>query len=1073
MAQVYRFFPWTRRGLVAGLPIQSPPPVRGQSSFKVTVTADIMADRSVTLMGPGDVVGIDHRMILGCDPKPASHDMEPNFLVSIAFDAPDFPWLFTPSSAGPDQRLAPWLVLVVLKADTVEGPSITQGRPLPWIKLKDGLPATELPDLADSWAWAHAQRLTTDGDRADAAGLTARPDLNLSRLICPRRLEPAQNYIACLVPAWDAGRDTGLGLPRTNPDAPLAPAWTAASLDLILPIYHHWTFQTGENGDFESLARRLKPMIVSAQGIPSDQARMGRVYLGTADGTDALRGTLPPEALASMIRFDAALEATDRPLPDISQVPVAFAQAAQRAINPSTTEALLPPIYGDRHARRDAVALDRVSTDWLDEVNLDPRCRLDARLGGDVVRQNQEDLMQIAWEQVGDVLAANAQLARSDFLATVAVRALARHTAKLSPDRFLMVTSVLHARTRVGDVTLTGQIAATSLPDRAFDMALRRMTSPVGRVARMAARATPGMATVTKSALSRSMAMALQRDTLAADPSEALRPGIFEQAQILDLTPRADLAVTGMVTEQHLILAADIADQTGQGVQQILELARDTMRANPDALQLVVPVPSPGSVVQMLAIVQRRGAQVGEVQLGTLDARGTYSAVLNLSGAAVKHLDAGGRAAVLNSLSKTTTGQPASGTVTTERGKLQVKVGGVPVDLTKKVRGFMTFGRDGARPAEAGPVGGPRRAPNGRGGIEVAAGPMFVGTLPPLQTTGMDQVLSAFQDLSDAHTAPITASFRPAALADTATPGMATLLRRAIDPTILFARRAAMIVTRPNWLVDPATGSLDQISAAPRITLPFADLLAKLAPERLLPAEVVLPDNSITLLSPNPRFVAAFMIGANHEMNRELLWRSYPTDSRGTPITRFWNWAIPETQDVQAIHNWPRTGPLAGRLANATSDLMAVVVRGRLLRRYPNTHLLAWKIGADGHLATLPDDPNAVPLVMRPPAFKLQMEPDITVVGFGLSPQTFVADKWSLVFLEPVTEARFGLDDNGGLVGVDQDDPDWSTTGVLPGQHLPPSALAIPSANGGAVAGKLLQKQFRYVLHSSELAAII
>ena len=31
------------------------------------------------------------------------------------------------------------------------------------------------------------------------------------------------------------------------------------------------------------------------------------------------------------------------------------------------------------------------------------------------------------------------------------------------------------------------------------------------------------------------------------------------------------------------------------------------------------------------------------------------------------------------------------------------------------------------------------------------------------------------------------------------------------------------------------------------------------------------------------------MAGLNHEMARELLWRGYPTDQRGTVFRRFWD----------------------------------------------------------------------------------------------------------------------------------------------------------------------------------------
>ena len=115
-------------------------------------------------------------------------------------------------------------------------------------------PAEELPPLDESWAWAHAQVLD---DAVDDA-LAHRPLATLSRLVAPRRLEPYRRYISCLVPAFEAGRQAGLGVPADGPDAALAPAWTRDAATVELPVYHHWTFATGRGGDFRSLARKLR-----------------------------------------------------------------------------------------------------------------------------------------------------------------------------------------------------------------------------------------------------------------------------------------------------------------------------------------------------------------------------------------------------------------------------------------------------------------------------------------------------------------------------------------------------------------------------------------------------------------------------------------------------------------------------------------------------------------------------------------------------------------------------------------------------------------------------------------------
>ena len=86
--------------------------------------------------------------------------------------------------------------------------------------------ASELPDLAESWAWAHTQVLTPAGAVNIATELADKPAVNVSRLLAPRRLEPGQRYAACLVPAFDAGVTRGLG-DTPVADAPLGPAWQA------------------------------------------------------------------------------------------------------------------------------------------------------------------------------------------------------------------------------------------------------------------------------------------------------------------------------------------------------------------------------------------------------------------------------------------------------------------------------------------------------------------------------------------------------------------------------------------------------------------------------------------------------------------------------------------------------------------------------------------------------------------------------------------------------------------------------------------------------------------------------
>jgi hypothetical protein len=106
-------------------------------------------------------------------------------------------------------------------------------------------------------------------------------------------------------------------------------------------------------------------------------------------------------------------------------------------------------------------------------------------------------------------------------------------------------------------------------------------------------------------------------------------------------------------------------------------------------------------------------------------------------------------------------------------------------------------------------------------------------------------------------------------------------------------------------------------------------------------------------------------ITANHEMNRELLWRNYPTDMRGTSLRNFWSIrgvkprinsngsiidpATDETfMDIKKIHQW-RVGTTHNALEANTArpvppeNMLVLAIRGELLKKYPNAMVYARK----------------------------------------------------------------------------------------------------------------------------------
>ena len=276
----YQFFPWVARGVGAGLgepDTGDTLPDRLRVDVGVEVNGAVVATTKVQVHGPGDVLGIDPRQIVRTEPTAGTTDFEPNYFAHLELGEAALPWLFTP--AAPDlaaDQLRPWCVLVVVAVQ--DGVTVGPGKVLPVLEIsRPAIPGRELPDLAESWAWVHAQAVAAEGTTPQQA-LAGDERLSLARLLCPRRLDPLTSYHACLVPAFDAGVAAGLGEPVST-ETSIAPAWRSgddAPAELRLPVYHHWQFATGPVGDFESLVQRLQP-----RPVPATVGRRA-MYLGAA-----------------------------------------------------------------------------------------------------------------------------------------------------------------------------------------------------------------------------------------------------------------------------------------------------------------------------------------------------------------------------------------------------------------------------------------------------------------------------------------------------------------------------------------------------------------------------------------------------------------------------------------------------------------------------------------------------------------------------------------------------------------------------------------------------------------------
>lgn len=479
-ATAYQFFSWHRTG-IAGM-IATPDGSKIAPTALLTVTLELngaaLSPMQVALLGPGEARGFDARQIVRTVPEAGASQFESNLFPAVEFARPDFPWIVTPAAATAD-RLRPWLVLAVVEQRkgvtfAPQPSSDGQGSVLVLTIRDPARPGVELPDLATSWAWAHAQAIGPDGVPLTLGDLaTSDPGRVRSRLLCARPLAPNTTYTACVVPAFAIGCKRALGLPITDGDrSTLQPAWTGSETTIQLPVLFSWSFATGSAGDFRSLARQLAPHALSAgTGIRAiDLTRAGFGLPGAPaapmPGVLLPLGDAPPSwGGAQAAAFRAALGSV----------------LAHRG----TTSAplLAPPTYGGIVA--DATATTAGAPTWLINLNLDPRYRAFAGAGARVVERQQESLLAEAWRQLGDAQSANrvvhiAQLTRGA-LATV----VKRRIAPLAFDERLGLTSPLHARVKLpasaeGPAKTVAESLKTAPVPRPLNAALRRATRARG-----------------------------------------------------------------------------------------------------------------------------------------------------------------------------------------------------------------------------------------------------------------------------------------------------------------------------------------------------------------------------------------------------------------------------------------------------------------------------------------------------------------------------------------------------------------------------------------------------------------
>jgi hypothetical protein len=471
----YHFQAWARRGIGASLTNIDTGTLPDRANLTVQVALQVtdgltpnpVLPPSVTvqLYGPGDIAGVDPRMVIRTEPRQFTVNYEPNYLTGIEFDAPDFPWMFTPAAPNGD-RLHPWVALIVLKPDVeFTLPSIAPN-PLPVVSVLTG---AALQDLSTSWNWAHVQ---ISGDDSLTDTLANAPGNAISRLLCPRRLDPETSYSAFLVPAFAIGVQAGLGQDVSDVSTS-DPAWTAATtFPLSLPYYYKFDFHTSDEGDFESLVRALTPRVLPAT--------VGQRLMDVSQPDPGIPSAGVPLGLDGALHSPTTVETTW-----VDPPKTAFQTAVQTWINqtsaatddpahPNPTDPVIaPPIYGRWAAAIESV--DRTAAGWENDLNLDPRNRTPAGFGTEIVQEERTQLMASAWDQVAGVRKANQILAQAQLARAASQQLYRQHLVPAQSETLLSVTSPLFSRLLASPTTITAAFRASRVPQRMMSGTFRKL----------------------------------------------------------------------------------------------------------------------------------------------------------------------------------------------------------------------------------------------------------------------------------------------------------------------------------------------------------------------------------------------------------------------------------------------------------------------------------------------------------------------------------------------------------------------------------------------------------------------
>jgi hypothetical protein len=979
------------------------------------------------LYGPSDIKGILNSLIIRTSPRANDHDVEPNYFPYIEFSQADFPWRYTPAMPSRTQtsdnfepRLSPWISLIVLREGEFERSNPAKPDLLPQIRIYE--PRNSLPDLEQSWGWAHTQIAQQVSDAASLRKiLTSEPHNVTSRILALRKLEPNTRYFAFLVPSFEVGRLSGIGMEINDNMIGTSFAWKVSSSEQhVLPIYYQWQFSTSvQRGDFESLVAKLRHRRLSENiglrklDVSEPFLSIGKktglkkpLYFGGALWSSEARKKYEEKKKIDIGSYSIPNDDSENPSPEEIKKFImemkSLVDLGERSswtfvndpslANKDRDPIISPPMYGKWPANKRLIS--KISDDYNDP----------------------------------------------EWIATL-IKSLDIN----SPEWFEKIKPELE------------KIKA----DTPYEWLEQLNLDPTNRVA---------------AGLGSAVIQDLQEElvTSAWDQAGPIREANKRlRVSQLARTISSNIFERCFVPMDHEVLIRLVGPLHSKVILVEKKMSVAT---------LIHESPIPDAVFS--PSFTKITAERSKIYRKLFDRNTRVSSTLLNQ---------------LNTIASNRDARPAS-LVASESNRSGLLV--IDYLLSSPVPDLSVKEDEFQGNKLKGHLSDSTIAPQVRLMVKNTE-----VSIPPSKSTD-DKSYGATVNLENIR-GGLLKSLDPAGTRD---------FKGTIESKI------SMEVTRPERLEEEKKDLLDPIVAYPEFIRPMFEPLRELSKDILLPGVEDIPSDTISLLETNPFFINSYMVGLNHEMARELLWREYPTDQRGSYFRQFWDVSvaiqrerlehfhthgdyptveedqqiIEKYRDIPEIHKWKHSS-LEGVLKDSTQPPV-FLIKGELLNRFPSAIIYASKaVFKNGKLDLPPasietEDKQQT----KQPIFRGTIPPDVTFLGFDLSEKELRGDNntdpgYFFIIQEPPSELRFGIDepseprssstvDPDSLESWDKLDWDYITLlpesnryidlegGTLKGKHIIENGLKVMWGSHAAdLANILLQRPVRIAVHAREL----